>query len=527
MEQQLYWNGPILTMEDRFPQAEALLVENGRILATGSKEALLSMASSSIKKIDLEGATLLPSFLDSHSHFTSYANSLLQVPLEGAASFADIVGRIKAFVQDNGIPKGKWVVGAGYDHNQLEEGLHPPLSLLDGAAPDNPLILQHQSGHMGVLNSLALTALGITPETPSPSGGKIGVEDGALTGYLEENAFIGCLKRIPINAMGDLMGAFQETQNRYLRYGITTVQDGMAVDGMVPLYQQLCRQKKLKLDLVAYGDMDNCQRLLEAFPSASYQSRFRIGGYKMFLDGSPQGRTAWMREPYQGAPHGERGYPILTDAQVEEKLTRALREGRQILAHCNGDAACLQYISAYQQARRKEKGPDIRPVIVHAQLLPRELLPLIGELGMIPSFFVAHIYHWGDVHCKNFGIERASGISPAASAGKRGIPYTFHQDAPVIQPDMLETLWCAVERRTKRGVLLGLQERVPVWDALKAVTIHAAYQYFEEEKKGSLAPGKLANLVVLSGNPLTVQPEELRKLQVLQTIREGEILYQK
>ena len=247
----------------------------------------------------------------------------------------------------------------------------------------------------------------------------------------------------------------------------------------------------------------------------------------MFLDGSPQGRTAWMREPYQGAPHGERGYPILTDAQVEEKLTRALREGRQILAHCNGDAACLQYISAYQQARRKEKGPDIRPVIVHAQLLPRELLPLIGELGMIPSFFVAHIYHWGDVHCKNFGIERASGISPAASAGKRGIPYTFHQDAPVIQPDMLETLWCAVERRTKRGVLLGLQERVPVWDALKAVTIHAAYQYFEEEKKGSLAPGKLANLVVLSGNPLTVQPEELRKLQVLQTIREGEILYQK
>lgn len=125
------------------------------------------------------------------------------------------------------------------------------------------------------------------------------------------------------------MGAFEETQNRYLRYGITTVQDGMAVDDMAPLYQQLCRQKKLKLDLVAYGDMDHCEKLMEAFPSSDYQSRFRMGGYKIFLDGSPQGRTAWLREPYQGTPRGERGYPILTDAQVEEKLTRALREGRR------------------------------------------------------------------------------------------------------------------------------------------------------------------------------------------------------
>lgn len=282
MEQQLYWNGSIFTMEDHFPQVEALLVENGKILAAGSKEAVCSAASSSVQTIDLEGATLLPSFLDSHSHFTSYANSLLQAPLEGAASFSEIAARIKDFIQDNRIPKGKWVVGAGYDHNQLQEELHPPLSLLDSAAPDNPLILQHQSGHMGVLNSLALAALGITPETSSPSGGKIGVEEGALTGYLEENAFIDCLKRIPIDAMGDLMGAFEETQNRYLRYGITTVQDGMAVDDMAPLYQQLCRQKKLKLDLVAYGDMDHCEKLMRPFLPPIYNPVFAWAVIKYF-----------------------------------------------------------------------------------------------------------------------------------------------------------------------------------------------------------------------------------------------------
>lgn len=242
------------------------------------------------------------------------------------------------------------------------------------------------------------------------------------------------------------------------------------------------------------------------------------------LDGSPQGRTAWMKTPYTGTDN-EYGIGTLSDKKVTEIFHTAVNKSRQLLAHCNGDAACEQFIRCAESIHDEKSVASIRPVIIHGQLLGINQLARIKKLGIIPSFFVAHCYHFGDTHIKNFGIERASEICPAASALQNGIVFTFHQDTPVIEPDMLETLWCAVNRRTREGTVLGSAEAIPIEEALRAVTSNAAYQYFEETYKGTLAPGFREDLVILDQNPLTVPREQLNTIKVLATIKDGQIIY--
>ncbi len=420
------------------------------------------------------------------------------------------------------------MLAQGYDHNQLAERTHPTLALLDQAAPHNPVAVQHSSGHMGVLNSLALAALHITPHTPDPEGGRIGRSDGALTGYLEENAFVQALQQVPMPDPQDLLDAFRRAQKNYAAHGISTVQEGMLAAQLIPLYQALLDSGALELDVVGYPGLADFDAAAAAFPRSlrQYDRRFKLGGLKMFLDGSPQGRTAWLRVPYQGEAD-YRGYPTMADEDVEAALRRALALGVQPLAHCNGDGAVQQYLDA--GARVEQDSPqlrDLRPVIIHAQLMGVDQLPQAKALGFTPSFFVAHIYHWGDIHWKNFGPTRASAISPAGTALALGLPFTFHQDAPVIPPDMLETVWCAVNRATRSGRVLGPEERIPVYDALRAVTANAAWQYFEEDSKGTLAPGKRADLVMLDRDPLTAPTERLREIRVLATVKDGKTIYE-
>ena len=404
--------------------------------------------------------------------------------------------------------------------------------MLDRAAPDNPVIMAHQSGHTGVLNTLALERLGITPDTPVPEGGMMEVADGKVTGYMEETAFLNCQSRVPMPAPEDLMGAYLRAQDGYARRGVTTVQEGMMIPAMEPLYRQLCAVGLLKLDVVGYLDITQADGMRTALSEhiGQYSGRFKVGGYKTFLDGSPQARTAWLREPYCGAEKNYRGYPRMSNEELAGYVDRALDENMQLLVHCNGDAACEQYLRVYGERLRARAASGkpcraIRPVIIHAQMLAPDQLSRAAQNGMIPSFFVAHVYHWGDVHLENLGPERAARISPAASAGAQGLRYTFHQDAPVIQPDMLETVWCAVNRVTKQGTVLGPQERVPVLDALRAVTINAAYQYFEEGSKGSLRPGKRADLVILEEDPLKALPMHLRDIRILETVKDGKTIY--
>lgn len=520
----LYENGPVITMEPQ--SAEAVLVRDGRIAFAGAREDARALAGRRVRRVDLDGRTLMPAFIDAHGHFAGYANALLQVPLDGVGNLEEMARRIRTFIDENEVPPGEWVMGKGYDHNALNPARHPDRAWLDRVAPAHPAALQHQSGHMGVFNTPALERLGVTPDTPDPSGGRIGRDaEGGLTGYMEENAFVQYVQQAPMPSVDKLMTAFDRAQAKYASYGITTVQEGMLVDTLADLYNAYLNTGRLKLDVVAYMDMADNQHIKELFREHmdGYRGHFRIGGYKMFLDGSPQGRTAWMRTPY--ADSDDCGYPVLSDEQAEACIRTALSENRQLLAHCNGDAAAEQYLRAYTKVRQEIPGRDIRPVIIHAQLLGTDQLEQIRELGMIPSFFVAHVYHWGDVHIRNFGRARAAAISPAAAAGQAGIRYTFHQDAPVIQPDMMETIWCAVNRLTMSGIHLGPEQRVPVEDALRAVTINAAWQYFEEAEKGSIKAGKQADLVLLNRNPLKEDPTKPQNIRVLETIKSGETIY--
>ncbi len=518
----LYTGGKVLTLEEPM-YAQSILEEKGAILAVGSLEELERQGGEGCRRVDLEGGTLLPAFIDPHSHFSQVASACLQVSLEGAVDAEEMKKRIRAFEKE-GASSGGWLSARDYD-DTLPGGRRLTLEELDTLSPDRPLVVHHKSGHMGLMNTLALKALGITPETPVPEGGKIEVREGKLTGYLEENAFFNFLKKLPPPDPEQMLRAFGRAQEQYASFGIATVQDGMVVEEMLPLYKLLLEQKLLKLDLVSYFAPEAYERAAREFGTLSPTARLKIGGIKIFLDGSPQGRTAWMRTPYAGEEE-YRGYGTMSDAQVREAMEFAGANRTQLICHCNGDEAAEQFLRCLEQA---EKGypqlAQLRPVIIHGQLLGLDQLERVKKLGALVSFFPAHVYHWGDTHIRNFGVERAARISPARSALEWGIPVTFHQDAPVIRPDMLETIWCAVNRLTRQGVRLGREEAVTPLQALRAVTATAAYQYRQERKTGTLRRGKRADFVLLDRDPLEAPQEKLREIRVLGTWKEGKNIF--
>ena len=211
----LFENGTIRTLERNSPDAQALLVRNGRIAAVGGRTAVEDQTGIDVRRVDLAGRTLLPAFLDAHSHFTAVANQFLQVSLEGCTSWADMQDRIRDYIRRERIPAGQWVTAQGYDHNLLSERRHPDRLCLDAAAPDNPVVICHQSGHMGVFNTAALERLGVTAQTPAPAGGVIGRENGTLTGYMEENAFLEFQKRVPMRPLESFLAAYRKAQDLY------------------------------------------------------------------------------------------------------------------------------------------------------------------------------------------------------------------------------------------------------------------------------------------------------------------------
>lgn len=504
----LYYNCNILTMEEEEPR-QAMLVTGGRIRRVGTAEELFPEAGDT-ERIDLRGATVLPAFLDAHSHLASTAASFWQVNLGEAVSFPDLTARLDRFRRENNLQAGDWLIADRYDHNRMTEKCHPGKTLLDTAFPGMKVVLQHQSGHFGVFSTPALEALGMT-----------GFD---RDGYLEEVAYIDAVKALPMPSPERILAGFRRAMEQYASYGITTVQEGMMVGQMLPLYRMLLGRNAFLFDVVGYPAVSEAEMLYRELAeyAGNYCSRFRLGGVKIILDGSPQGKTAWVKEPYTD---GTRGVSSMTNGEVRAALEYAAAERRQILTHCNGDAAVEQLLRAAEGMTERGRLAPLRPVIVHAQLMDPAQLPHAKSLGFLSSFFVAHLLHWGDVHTANLGRDRAARISPAGSALRCGIPFTFHTDTPVIRPDLFESIYCAVNRRTKTGEFLGAWERIPVWDALRAVTLGAAYQYGEEREKGSLRAGKRADFLLLAENPLTVPPEKLGELRVKATYRAGECIY--
>ena len=517
--QQLFYNGDILTLEDSQP--EAILVEDGIIVYCGSLQAAKEKTTPNCDEINLHGHCLMPSFIDPHSHITQFSNTLGLLDLNHITSIGEIGQQIEQYIDENKIEPGEMIFGFGYDHNFLKEHRHPTAKELDAVCQGHPLLIAHKSGHMGVMNTKAMEQMHLDKNTPDPAGGKYGRdENGNLTGYAEESAFIKAGNQITHPDIHKIAKQFEKAQKIYASYGITTAQDGFVKDGEWNLLHSMAEENALILDIVGYVDLEHHADLIKQnLQYRSYHNRLRLGGYKLFLDGSPQGRTAWMSKPYANSKD-YCGYARYSDEQVQSMVDRALEEKTQFITHCNGDAAAQQLLDCL-----KGKQQNVRPVMIHAQLLRPDQLPDVKSVSMIPSFFVAHTYYWGDIHIENFGMERAKHISCAHSAMEMNIPFTFHQDTPVIVPNMLETIWCAVSRMTKNGVCLGKEECIPVKEAIYAVTKYAAYQYFEEDRKGTIKEGKLADLVVLSENPCKADPMAIKDIQVLYTFKEGRCIF--
>lgn len=551
----------LISMDDKTsPDADSVAVSDGRIIAVGSRQEL-SAQFPTFRVEDADGY-LLPAFIDPHSHYTNLAMAELQIPLDGLSSEAQIEAAVREYISQNKPAAGEWLTARGWDNNNFPMARRLTLDFIDRLT-DNPLIICHKSGHVGYLNSEAMRRLNIDGSTESPEGGLIEKRNGQPTGYFEENAFIEYQKKIPLPTPERLTQAFERAQEIYAENGITTIQDGMIVREMSGIYRMLMGGGRQKLDLVAYagcGDYielkrelfggtdgcanqmrrggtnhmrrdgsDGCMNQVRHDCADGYKNRIRLGGVKIFLDGSPQGRTAWMREPY--LPDGSgvndyRGYGTMTDDEVMSAMRFAAENKTQLLAHCNGDAAAEQFLRCCEVVLREHPEiRDLRFVIIHGQLMGRDQLARAAELGVMVSFFVAHILYWGDVHIKNFGLDRASRISPAGSAARAGLRFTFHQDSPVIMPNMLETISAAVTRMTRGGVLLGGDERISASDALRAVTLDAAYQYGEENEKGSITVGKRADIVLLCADITKSRPEDIADARVLATWKDGERIY--
>lgn len=423
------------------------------------------------------------------------------------------------------------VLGYGYDHNFLKERRHPDKMVLDKVSDKIPIFILHISAHLGCANSVALQLAGIDETTNDPKSGKIGRigESNIPSGYLEE-AGINILQQVILpKVVVDYAKNIKKMQDTYLENGVTTVQDGASTESDLNFLIRMSELCALKLDVVAYPLMSvHGTELMEKYglQYKSYINRFRIGGYKLVLDGSPQGRSAWMSKPYIGRETNYCGYPWLNDKEIENYLQQAVNQKQQVLAHCNGDAACEQFITFYEKVIKKEKCNDsLRPVMIHCQTVRNDQLDRMARLKMIASVFVGHVWYWGDVHVKNLGLERGNHISPIKDALDREVKVTFHQDTPVTKPNMLHSIWCAVNRVSRGGNIIGNAQAIDVYDALKAVTINAAYQYFEENDKGTIEEGKKADLVILDKSPLEIDKMYIKDIKVLETIKEGKTVY--
>ena len=311
---------------------------------------------------------------------------------------------------------------------------------------------------------------------------------------------------------------------------MTTIQDGGNVkENRLEKYKNLGEAGKITADVVLYleprlKDPEFWERALSII-GKNYENHVKIGGVKMVLDGSPQAKTAWMSEPYENEKD-YRGYPNLSDETVYNVLEKASKAGLQVLAHCNGDAAAEQYITAWE--RVLEINPDarkIRPVMIHAQTVRYDQLERMAKTNMIPSFFIGHTYFWGDTHLENFGEERGSRISPVNKALNLGLHVNFHQDSPVTKPNMLHSIWCAVNRITRSGRVIGEENKIDVYDALIAATVGGAYEYFEENTKGILKAEAVADLIILDSDPTEIDPMKIKDIKVLETIKNGKTVF--
>ena len=526
-------------MDPARPQVEAVAVRGETIVAAGTRPEATALRGEATRVVDLGDRALLPGFIDAHGHFLAVgrgldALSLHPPPVGDVSDIDDIVDRIRTWIAERNIAPGGLVPGRGYDDSLLAERRHPTRDDLDRASTEHRIVLTHVSGHLRAANSAALAAAGVTAETPNPPGGHIRRRAGSREpdGVLEERAGGLVGGGLLASAPGDTDATARRAIEVYLRYGTTTIQDGATGPETVAALRAAARRRPFDADVAAFPWFRTLEDAERTVHEARYRGGFRVAGVKFSLDGSPQGRTAWVTEPYDegppGAPPDYRAYGTLAPDLYKAGAARLIERGVPIIVHANGDAAIDLMLDGVAEAvAGTDPVPDHRAVIIHAQLMRADQLDRAAALRVVPSFFSAHAFFWGDWHVRSFGAARGSNVSPARWAVERGVRFTMHNDAPIVPPDIMRLVSIAVNRTTRSNRVLGPEQRLTVREALHAVTLGAAYQYFEEDAKGSITAGKQADLVVLERNPLTADPRELEHIRVVETFSRGRSVFRR
>lgn len=521
-------NGNVITMDDERPRTRAVAVWRGLIVAVGDDEAARRYEGPGTRRIDLAGQTLLPGLIEGHAHPCGYGQALRQLDVRAVTTPAitDILRAVAEKAERT--PDGEWITGRGYDDTKLVERRHPTRQELDQIVPYHPVYLTRTCGHLGVANSAALAVVGYGRDTPDPVGGTIyRDEQGELTGLIAENAqepFRPFIRgATPETAREDIIAAGKS----YLALGVTSAQDAGS-RGPVDLraYQELAREGALPIRIYAMLRNDERRALGAAGLSQGLEiGNFKVGCFKLIMDGSGGGRTAGVFEPYLNEPDNY-GITNMPQEELDALVLEGAREGWQIAIHGIGDRTITMILDAYERALRQYPRRDHRWRIEHCGMMNAERLDRMCRLGVLAAPQPTFITELGDSYITALGHDRLTCTYPLKSFFQYGIVASGSSDAPVCSPDPRIGLYAAVTRRTERGDTYAPDERITIEQALRMYTVNAAYTAFEEEIKGSITPGKLADFTVLGTDPTAIEPDELLTMPVNMTILGGAVVYE-
>lgn len=529
----LYHGGPIITMDGDTPQTvEAVVARDGRIVFAGPEQAARAAAGDDAAIRDLKGATLLPGFIDAHSHFTVATMSAGGFDLRTGArqpvsDINDVQREIRDYMERRGPTPGDWTTVWQFDQENLAEKRYITRAELDAIAPNHPVVVLHVSLHGAVANSAALKAAGIDETTPVPPGGMMLRDDaGKLNGVLLERAMFLLLARMPQPTAEQKLAALDAAQNAYFAEGYTHAQDGATQPPDIAFLTSAAARERLRIDLAQLPFSTGLNGLL-ANPDlkfGTYQDHVKLQGIKFVLDGSVQARTGYFTRDYRrGSPEGHHpwhGEPILSEGDFIAQAKKVHDRGWQLFVHANGDAAIDMAIRGFDALGIKA-ADNRRPIVIHSQFQRRDQLPAYKRIGVGPAYFSNHAWYWGDVHRTNFPAEVVDFISPLHSARAAGLTPSNHSDYSVTPLDTRFMLWTSMARVSPTGIVSGADERVDAYAALQALTTGPAWQIFEEDRKGRIKPGLLADFVILDKNPLTTPVGAIKAIKVVETIKEG------
>jgi len=523
-------NAVVHTMDPAQPLAEAVALYGNRIVAVGSTNDIRKLAGPNTRTIDAKGRLLLPGFNDAHTHFLSGGFQLSSVDLRDANSPQEFAARIKAFAEK--LPKGRWVTGGDWDHERWPDAKLPTRELIDSFTQDIPVFVNRLDGHMALANSLALKLAGVTRETVDPPGGVI-VRDksGEPTGILKDAAQSFVWKVVSPSTFEEKLDAARAATNYAARLGVTSIQDMSAGDD-VGVYQTLLDRGELKTRIYAVSPLPAWERLARTGVRAHFGSEMlRVGGLKGFADGSLGSTTALFYEPYRDDPStsGIAGDEMYPEGVMLKRVSEADRAGLQVMIHAIGDRANDLILSIYEQVARENGKRDRRFRIEHAQHLRAQDIPRFGRDGVIASMQPYHAIDDGRWAEKRIGKERIKTTYAFRSLLDSGATLAFGTDWTVAPLNPLLSIYAAVTRRTLDGKNPNgwvPEQKISVEETVRAYTVGSAYAEFQENVKGSITVGKLADLVLLSRDIFNIDPNDIESVKVAMTMVDGRVVFE-